>query len=186
MLTLQEQNAMAYESSITTVEGNQVFVAKNSKSIFSAAPAQEKPTNPKDLIGTNKVPLNLVPTTTMAYLSIGHLEGHLKYGKVNWREAGVKFSIYLDAALRHIKKLDDGQWADPETKVPHLANALACLSIIVDAYECEKLIDDRPKQGAGAETLDRLAEIVKHLRELHGDKNPKHYTHEGPIDDSKG
>lgn len=144
---------------------------------------EAKPSNPKDLIGTDKVPLSLVPATSIAYQALGHLEGHLKYGKVNWREAGVKFSIYLDACLRHLKKLEDGEWADPQTKVPHLGNALASLGIIVDAYECGKLIDDRPKQGAGAATIDRLAGVVKHLRTIFGDKNPKHFYHEGPIDE---
>ena len=140
-----------------------------------------KPSNPKDLIGTNKVPMSLVPGSSIAYQALGHLEGHLKYGKVNWREAGVKFSIYIDAMLRHIEKLVDGQWEDPDTQVPHLSSILACAGILVDAYECGKLIDDRPKQAPTAETIDRLAAIVAHLRELHKDKNPHHYYHEGPI-----
>lgn len=142
----------------------------------------EKPTNPKDIIGTDKVPMNMVPATTIAYLALGHLEGNLKYGRSNWRETGVKASVYLDALQRHIKKFDDGQWADPQTKVPHLANALACLSIIVDAYECGVLVDDRPKQGAGPATIDRLSGVVKHLRELFKDKDPKHYLHEGEVE----
>lgn len=146
-------------------------------------PSEVKPTNPKDLIGTNKVPMNLVPASSIAYQALGHLEGHLKYGKTNWRETGVKFTIYLDAMLRHIKKLDDGQWEDPDTKVPHLSSILACAGILVDAFECGKLIDDRPKQGGGPDAIDRLSGVVSHLRTLHADKNPKHYTHEGKIDE---
>ena len=142
-----------------------------------------KPTNPKDLIGTDKVPMSLVPAASIAYQSLGHLEGHLKYGKTNWREAGIKFTIYIDAMLRHIQKLTDGQWEDPETKVPHLSSILACAGIIVDAYESGKLIDDRPKQAPSAATIDRLSEVVKHLREIHADKDPKHYYHEGPINE---
>lgn len=142
-----------------------------------------KPSNPKDLIGTNKVPLSLVPAMSIAYQSLGHLEGHLKYGKTNWREAGVKFTIYIDAMLRHIEKLCDGEWADPETHVPHLGNILACAGIIVDAYESGKLIDDRPKQAPTGAGIDRLGAVVKHLREMHKDKSPVHYYHEGKIDE---
>src|SRR5690348_5848471 len=109
----------------------------------------EKPSNPKDVIGSNKLPLGLVPTVTKALCTLGHMEGHLKYGLVNWREAGVRMSIYIDALERHIEKLKGGEWADPVTRVPHLANALACLSIIADAAYSGKLIDDRPKPTDG-------------------------------------
>lgn len=140
----------------------------------------DKPTNPKDIIGSTKVPLGLVPAVTMAYLAIGHLEGDLKYGRVNWREAGVRMMIYIDAALRHIEKLKEGQWDDPVTKVPHLANALACLSIIVDAKHADKLVDDRPKSTPAADVIDEMSSIVANLKELYGDKKPTDYFIDGP------
>lgn len=140
----------------------------------------DKPSNPKDIIGSNKVPLGLVPGTTMAYLAVGHAEGHLKYGLVNWREAGVRMMIYLDACLRHIQKLKDGEWADPETHVPHLANALACLSIIVDAHHSGKLTDDRPKSVPTSEVLDDMAKVLVHLKNIYADKKPIDYFIGGP------
>lgn len=140
----------------------------------------EKPSNPKDVIGSNKVPLGLVPGTTMAYLSVGHLEGDLKYGRTNWREAGVRTMIYIDACLRHVEKFKDGEWEDPDTKVPHLANALACLSIIVDAYHSDKLIDDRPKSAPTAAVIDKLGEAVMQLKEKYKDKKPVDYFIDGP------
>ena len=142
--------------------------------------SDSKPTNPKDLIGSDKLPLDLVPGTTKAYLTLGHLEGHLKYGLVNWREAGVKTSIYLGALDRHIEKFKNGQWEDPATLVPHLANAITCLSIIIDAYECGKLIDDRPKSAPVAELIDKFSDKVKHLKKLFGDKKPIDYFISGP------
>jgi hypothetical protein len=142
---------------------------------------EEKPSNPKDIIGTNKVPLGLVPGTALAYQALGHLEGNLKYGLVNWREAGVRTSIYLDAMLRHIEKFKDGEWEDPETKVPHLGSICACANIIIDAYECGKLEDDRPKSAPTGKVVDRLAGNVKHLRELFKEHNPAHYTINGPV-----
>ena len=137
-----------------------------------------KPSNPKDIVGTNKVPLSLVPGTSLAYQALGHLEGNLKYGLVNWREAGVRCSIYIDALLRHTQKFLNGQWEDPKTHVPHLGSMLACIGILVDAYECGKLIDDRPKQAPVDETIDRLSGVVAHLREMFKDCHPHHYTHE--------
>ena len=140
----------------------------------------DKPSNPKDIIGSNKVPLGLVPGITMAYLALGHLEGDLKYGRTNWREAGVRTMIYVDACLRHIEKFKEGEWADPITKIPHLANALACLSIIADAFHANKLIDDRPKSTPAAETIDQLGELVTHLKSLYGDRKPMDYFITGP------
>lgn len=139
-----------------------------------------KPSNPKDLIGSDKLPLDLVPGTTKAYLALGHLEGHLKYGLVNWREAGVKTSIYLAALERHIEKYKNGEWEDPKTQIPHLANALACLSIIVDAYESGKLIDDRPKSAPVAALIDKFSDKVKHLKKLFGNSKPIDYFISGP------
>lgn len=141
-----------------------------------------KPTNPKDLIGSDKLPLDLVPDTTLAYLTLGHLEGHLKYGLVNWRETGVKMSIYLGALNRHVAKLKAGEWEDPKTQVPHLANALACLSIIVDAHEHGKLVDDRPQtiEGVIPNLIDRFSEKVIHLKKLFGASKPTDYFLGGP------
>lgn len=146
---------------------------------------ESKPSNPKDIIGTDKLPLGLVPATSIAYQSLGHLEGNLKYGLVNWREAGVRTMIYIDACLRHIAKFTNGEWEDKETKVPHLGSALACLGIIVDAFESGKLIDDRPKPAPVSELIDRMSANVKHLRQLHADKDPIHYTIAGPVQKEK-
>lgn len=135
-----------------------------------------KPSNPKDIIGSDKLPMSLVPETAICYATLAHLEGLLKYGKVNWRECGVRFSIYHDALLRHIAKCNNGEWEDPDTLVPHLGNALACINVLIDAYECGKLIDDRPKSAPVASLIDRFSHKVKHLKQLFKDKTPYHYT----------
>jgi hypothetical protein len=140
----------------------------------------DKPSNPKDLIGSNKLPLGIVPATTEAYLALGHSEGHIKYGLVNWREAGVRWSIYKDALLRHIAKFEAGEEEDPETTVPHLANAITCLSIIIDAKECGKLIDDRPKPAPISELIVRFSQKLMFLKKLFGDKKPVDYFLTGP------
>src|SRR3954462_4655685 len=129
----------------------------------------EKPSNPKDAIGTSKLPMSIVPASVIAYASLAWFEGKTKYGGVNWRAAGVRTSIYADALLRHFHKYyDGGEWADPKTKVPHLASIIACAGIILDAQLAGKLTDDRPKsQPDLPDLIDSLAEAVAHLRQLH-------------------
>lgn len=135
-----------------------------------------KPTNPKDLCATTRLPLNLVPDTLAAYASLAFLEGALKYGAMNWRVAGVSASIYIAAAERHLTKWKGGEWADPKTRVPHLASAIACLGIILDADLVGKLNDDRPPAAPMAALLDEFEDNVAHLQGMFSDRNPRHCT----------
>jgi len=136
-----------------------------------------KPTNPKDAIGTNKLPLHLWPTTATALGCVAFAEGMLKYGRTNWREAGVRASIYVDAAKRHLDAWFEGEEVAPDSGVPHLANALACIAIIVDAKAAGKLHDDRAYNGVGYRALvEQLTPIIAQLRERHAGNYPRHYT----------
>ncbi len=137
-----------------------------------------KDTNPKDAIGSTKLPMSVVPESVIAYASLAWLEGKTKYGGVNWRAAGVRVSVYIDALKRHCAKYyDGGEWADPKTTVPHLASIIACAGIILDAQLAGKLTDDRPLPQLGLPALiDQLSETVAHLKELHKDMAPHHYT----------
>lgn len=137
---------------------------------------QLKDTNPKDAIGSTKLPLDLVPDSLSVFAALAFTEGATKYGAYNWRVAGVRASIYKAALERHLKKWWNGEWADPKTKVPHLASVIACAAIILDADLAGKLTDDRPPAIDLSSFIDSLEETVKHLKELHKDKNPKHYT----------
>lgn len=137
----------------------------------------EKPTNPKDAIGANKLPLHLWPPAATAYGCIGLAEGALKYGRGNWREAGVKASIYIDACKRHLDAWFEGEECAPDSGSPHLSNALACLAILVDAKTAGKLVDDRNFNGAGYRALvEQLTPQVQHLKDLFKDKSPRHFT----------
>lgn len=160
------------------------IAARNSEHISTSAEVVAdyttpdlKPTNPKDAIGSDKLPMHLVPSSLIANASLAFLEGALKYGKYNWRVAGVRTSIYLDAMQRHIAKFQNGEWHDPITEVPHLASVIACAGIILDAVACNKLIDDRPPQAlAIAGDIDGAADHVKFLKSLFKDHSPKQYT----------
>lgn len=141
-------------------------------------PRFDKQTNPKDAIGAGKLPLHLIPGSALGWLSLSFLEGALKYGKYNWRVAGVRASIYADAAERHLRKWLDGEDSDPETGVPHLASIMACCAIIMDAACVGKLVDDRPPRMMTGALYNDLIERVAHLKETFKDYDPIQWTEE--------
>lgn len=136
----------------------------------------EKPTNPKDLIGSGKIPLHLWPTTATVMGSMGLLDGMLKYGRSNYRAIGVRASIYYDAASRHLNAWFEGEEVDPDSGLPHMAHALACLAIIVDAQAAGKLTDDRCTPGGYRALVDEMTGHVSRLKGMHAGKSPQHYT----------
>ena len=148
------------------------------------------PLNPKDAIGMGKLPMHLVPTAVTRYAALGFAEGALKYGKYNWRVAGVRISIYLDALHRHLAKLQDGEWCDGDslgpdpvtgepqgTQVPHLASIICCAGIILDAWECDKLTDDRPpvNSNTSIDMESRQAHIA-HLKKMFESYTPHQHV----------
>lgn len=135
-----------------------------------------KLTNPKDIIGSDKLPMHLWPETATALGCLALLDGALKYGRTNWRVAGVRTSIYIDAVKRHIAKWSEGEDDDPDSGLPHLSHALACLAILVDAGAAGKLNDDRVVQGGYVELVGALTPHVARLKALHAGKTPRHYT----------
>lgn len=145
-------------------------------STFHPLGPNDKPTNPKDIVGSNKLPLHMVPTSMVALASLAFLNGALKYGRTNWRHTGVLASVYYSAAIRHLNAWWEGEEFDEEG-VPHLASALACIGIVNDAKMAGKLRDDRAFKGAGYRALvNELTPVVAALRSLHAGKAPKQYT----------
>ncbi len=62
-----------------------------------------KDTNPKDTVGTKKWrQYCTVPTTIIWELGVAMLEGARKYGRHNYRVAGVRASVYFYGAKGHI------------------------------------------------------------------------------------
>lgn len=135
-----------------------------------------KQSNPKDAIGATKLALGLVPDTLVVAAAMAFTEGAAKYGRFNWRVAGVRASIYHDAARRHFAKWWNGEECDPQTGVPHLASVAACVAILIDAGALGKLTDDRPPAapiGSGIAAAERISERVKELFAAH---DPKQWT----------
>lgn len=135
-----------------------------------------KPTNPKDIIGGDKVPFHLWPETASALGALAMLDGALKYGRGNFRPGGVRFSIYFDANRRHWNKILEGEWVDPDSGLPHIAHALACAAIVADACATENLVIDDNYPGGYANLLEELTPHVKRLKEKYKDKHPHHWT----------
>jgi Domain of unknown function (DUF5664) len=136
---------------------------------------ESKPSNPKDFVGSMKLPLSLWPATATAMGCIGFLDGATKYGALNWRVGGAKASIYVDACKRHLDSWMEGQDNALDSGVPHLANALACLAIIVDAQAAGVLEDDRNYPGGYQALVEMLTPNVKRLIGERAQIEPKHY-----------
>jgi len=118
--------------------------------------------NPKDRIGLTKVPLRLIPPSSVAHLAVVMNLGAEKYGPYNWRKNRVRLTVYLEAALRHILAVLDGEDLDEESGQPHTAHVMACMAIVLDASALDVLVDDRPPAGC-------FAQISKSLQK----QNPK-------------
>lgn len=121
-----------------------------------------KDTNPKDAVGIRKTPWSVVPLAVMAEVGLAMLEGALKYGRHNWREKGVRASVYIDATFRHLSAWWEGEDTDPDSGLSHITKAIASLTVLRDAMIQEKLEDDRPpKSPAG--WMKRLNELAAAL-----------------------
>jgi len=103
--------------------------------------------NPKSACGAEKAPLNLVPPPALLELAWAMKDGADKYGAYNWREKHVSASVYQAAALRHLLAWWQRHDTDASSGAHHLAHAMACCAILLDAMHHGVFNDDRP--GAG-------------------------------------
>ena len=112
-----------------------------------------KDTNPKDAVGIKKWrQYCTVPTTIIWELGVAMLEGARKYGRHNYRVAGVRASVYVDAAKGHIDQWWEGEDLDTDSKLNHIVKAMASLAVLRDAMIQNKWVDDRPPKT----DLDKL------------------------------
>lgn len=104
-----------------------------------------KDTNPKDAIGAAKWRnFFTVPQRVLWEIGVGMLEGALKYGRHNYRPAGVRASVYIDATMGHISQWVEGEDLDPDTKINHITKAICSLMVLRDGMLEGNFIDDRP------------------------------------------
>jgi hypothetical protein len=116
--------------------------------------------NPKTVHGVKKTPLHLIPPVAKAALAWVMGLGAKKYGAYNWREKRVSVSVYKAAAERHLDACWAGEWLDPESGQPHVAHAMACCAILLDAAANKSLNDDRPRPLSNITPLDESVETL--------------------------
>ena len=137
-----------------------------------------KDTNPKDAIGIRKWrQFFVVPRQVIWEVGVGMLEGALKYGRHNYRGAGVRASVYCDASLGHIEQFIEGEDVDQDSGLSHITKALCSLVVLRDAMMNDFWVDDRPPKIKDMDGLrDRLQLKVEENFERYADKRPHHYT----------
>jgi hypothetical protein len=123
----------------------------------------KKDTNPKDAVGIKKAPLSVVPTQVIHEIGLGMLEGALKYGRHNYRVAGVRASVYYDATMRHLNSWWEGEDIDPASKLSHITKAMASLAVLRDAMLNDMVNDDRPPK---VKNLNWMEDYNKKVEEL--------------------
>lgn len=138
-----------------------------------------KDTNPKDAIGISKAPMSTVSAAVLMEVGVAMLEGASKYGRHNYRAAGVRASVYYDALMRHAMAWWEGEDNDPDSGMSHITKAIATLVVLRDAMIQDKFTDDRPPRSAPF--LPALNDTAAALLVKHADKSPRHYT----IEDSE-
>lgn len=133
-----------------------------------------KATNPKDAIGISKAPMSTVPAAVLAEVGVAMLEGACKYGRSNFRIAGVRASVYYDATMRHLMSWWEGEDTDPDSGMSHVTKAITSLVVLRDAMIQDMCTDDRPPRSA--EFYARLNTLAAEVLARHADKSPRHYT----------
>jgi hypothetical protein len=103
--------------------------------IQGATPTPYPDNNPKTVYGMAKPSVFNLPPAALLEMGAVMAFGANKYGRFNWREKRVSFSVYYDAAMRHLFAMRDGQKTDPESGLQHAAHVAACMMIVLDAAD---------------------------------------------------
>jgi len=107
-----------------------------------------KDTNPKDAVGIRKPRFySGMSCHVRRLVSIGMMEGAMKYGRHNYRAAGVRASVYYDATNEHLDDWYEGEDTDPDSKLNHVIKAICSLYVLADAIVTGNLVDDRPPRS---------------------------------------
>lgn len=128
-----------------------------------------KPTNPKDSVGIRKVPMHVVSMPVVMEMALGMMEGGRKYGSHNYRVAGVRGSVYFDAAMRHLSAWWEGQDIDPDSGLSHITKAMSCLHVLRDAMMNDMWNDDRPPKFINQEWVSEFNKLAGQIIDKYPD-----------------
>jgi len=99
-----------------------------------------------------KLPMDLLPPEALRQVAAILAYGATKYETWNWRK-GMKWSRLIAATFRHLVTFMDGEDADPESGLPHLAHACCNLCFLLQYVKEHPEFDDRyvrPASGSSA------------------------------------
>jgi len=142
----------------------------------------KKDTNPKDAVGVRKWrQFTAIPMTVMAEVGVGMLEGARKYGRHNYRVAGVRASVYVDAAMGHVMQWWEGEDKDPDSGLSHVTKAICSLVVLRDAMIEDMLNDDRPPKADLHALREDMQNVVDRIFEDHPEPRPPHVEKDGGV-----
>jgi Domain of unknown function (DUF5664) len=148
---------------------------------MAGADPRSKLSNPKDAVGIRKWrQFAAVPMTVIAEVGVALLEGARKYGRHNYRVAGVRASVYVDAAFGHIVQWWEGEDIDSDSKLSHITKAIASLVVLRDAMIQDKLNDDRPPKAKLDRVRDDLQQAVDRIFDNWPTSVPPYMERRGP------
>jgi dATP/dGTP diphosphohydrolase len=126
-----------------------------------------KDTNPKDAAGSRKARwFSYLPLRVLVGVGLALFEGARKYGRHNYRVAGVRASVYVDACVSgHLTPWMEGEDIDPDSGLSHIDKAIASLVVLRDGMYEGNWVDDRPPSAKDwpeimADAHRRAAEII--------------------------
>lgn len=94
---------------------------------------------------TGKPDLSLIPIATLEDEARVWMYGEAKYKRFNWMK-GMKWSIPLACAMRHLAAWQSGEDIDPESGQPHLAHVMCNIRMLTLYSKTYPEGDDRPKE----------------------------------------
>lgn len=93
---------------------------------------------------TGKLPIHLVPTSSVYALADVLDYGATKYEDHNWRR-GMKWSTVYSCAMRHLLKWFEGEELDDESGKEHLSHVMANIAMLIEYKKTCPELDDRFK-----------------------------------------
>jgi hypothetical protein len=93
-----------------------------------------------------KLPIGLIPRSAIEAEAAVMAFGAGKYHADNWRQ-GFAWRRLIDAALRHVHAIADGEDIDPESGLLHAAHARCCLGFLIEHMARGLGVDDRYRRG---------------------------------------
>lgn len=140
---------------------------------------ETKPSNPKDVVGSDKVSMSCVPANVLLEVSLALGEGMFKYGRHNYRGCGVRASVYYDALWRHIAAWWEGEDIDPGSGLSHITKAIAGLTVLRDSMMRGNWVDDRPPKCSEG-WINGMNEKFSEIRATYKHCNPVHHFERNP------